>query len=192
MLDASTVELNELPYGLTRDHIRYAVSKTEEFFSIINTGLSDNACPKLHDIMSANGLSGMISDLLILYISNFCPGLAKNTKIGGYPDLIPRDSYQSDSILKGGMGIEIKSSKSGRGWQGHNAEEGWFLAAKYDVNIKVQITEIYLAQLNIEDWTYYGRKENSRRTPTASINKSGLKKLRENLIYHNGDKNGMA
>jgi hypothetical protein len=113
------------------------------------------------------------------------PDLVKNTRVGGYPDLLPRDVYADNYILKGSCGIEIKASKNST-WQGHNVEEGWILAIKYSIRNTaacVSIDAVYAAFLSKDDWTFCQRKENSRRTPTASINKKGLKKLRDALVY---------
>jgi hypothetical protein len=109
---------------------------------------------------------------------------------GGYPDLVPRADYAMASVLKGSSGIELKSSKN-NSWQGHNPEEGWFMAVKYSLRreeFDILIERVYLAELTKEDWTFFPRKENSRRTPTATINKSGLKKLRSSIVYQNGEK----
>ena len=43
--------------------------------------------------------------------------------------------------------------------------------------------EILCAKLNQSDWSFSGRKGTSRRTPTASITKSGVEKLRSSFLY---------
>ena len=43
--------------------------------------------------------------------------------------------------------------------------------------------EILCARLTDEDWSFSGRKGDSRRTPTASITTSGVEKLRSNFVY---------
>lgn len=42
---------------------------------------------------------------------------------------------------------------------------------------------VFAAKLELEDWTYAGRAATSRRTITASINPSGLRKIQDNWIY---------
>ena len=46
-----------------------------------------------------------------------------------------------------------------------------------------EIIEVYCAELKESDWSFSGRKGNSRRTISASIIESGMKKLRTNMIY---------
>ncbi len=43
--------------------------------------------------------------------------------------------------------------------------------------------EILCAKLDQTDWSFSGRTGTSRRTPTASIAKSGVDKLRNNFLY---------
>ena len=45
------------------------------------------------------------------------------------------------------------------------------------------VDRVLCAQLEESDWSFSGRKEGSRRTPTASIKRSGLMKLETNAIY---------
>jgi hypothetical protein len=42
---------------------------------------------------------------------------------------------------------------------------------------------VLCAQLEESDWSFSGRKEGSRRTPTAAIKRSGVLKLEANAIY---------
>jgi hypothetical protein len=46
-----------------------------------------------------------------------------------------------------------------------------------------EIAGVYAAQLRKRDWSFSGRKGESRRTITASITKSGMDKLRSNIVY---------
>jgi len=117
--------------------------------------------------------------------------LTKNTKVGGYPDLISVGKYPNNSVLRG-EGIEVKASKQKGGWQGHNPEEGWFMVFRYKIDNEIlpvknreptEIIEVYAAKLLEEDWSFSGKSRTSRRTGTASIIGSGMKKLRSNWIY---------
>jgi hypothetical protein len=42
---------------------------------------------------------------------------------------------------------------------------------------------VYAAKLEKEDWTFAGRSVTSRRTITASVNRSGTGKMRANWVY---------
>jgi len=95
-------------------------------------------------------------------------------------------------IHYGDEGIEVKASKQKGGWQGHNPEGGWFMIFRYEVDRETmpmeerrptQIVEVLIAKLTKDDWSFSGRKGKSRRTITASIRASGVKKLRDNWVY---------
>lgn len=178
------------PYGLTKDHIRQSVKKTESFFLGINQASTSNTQPYLLDILATNSVSGLVSDLMINEISALCSGLGRNTKTGGYPDLLPVVEFEGLSEQRAASGIEVKASKKNNVWQGHNVEEGWLLAIKYTIRKEehdIIIDNVYLANLSKEDWTFCPRGEKSRRTPTATINKAGTKKLKDGEIYSHGE-----
>lgn len=181
-----------LPYGLTHQHITDSVAQIETYFVKINEAATHGRLPLLGSVLAPSALSGLVSELMVSTLSSVCPSLTSNSRTGGFPDLVPTNLYEGDGILRGDHGIEVKASKNSA-WQGHNIEEGWFLAIAYEQlpNFDIRLSEVYLALLCKEDWTFCPRKENSRRTPTASINKSGLKKLRSSLVYKHGDKNGL-
>jgi hypothetical protein len=42
---------------------------------------------------------------------------------------------------------------------------------------------VYVAKLEKEDWSFSGRSATSRRTITASVNESGMQKMKANWIY---------
>ena len=46
-----------------------------------------------------------------------------------------------------------------------------------------QFRGVYGARLEEEDWNFSGRSETSRRTITASVNRQGVAKMKENWIY---------
>jgi hypothetical protein len=47
----------------------------------------------------------------------------------------------------------------------------------------LRFTEVLCAELHKGDWSFSGRKGESRRTPTASIKAAGVEKLRSNFLY---------
>ena len=50
-----------------------------------------------------------------------------------------------------------------------------------------RFTKVVGAQLKKSDWTFSGRSETSRRTITASVNRSGFEKMEANWIYRESE-----
>lgn len=95
-------------------------------------------------------------------------------------------------------GIEIKASRYPQGWQGHNPENTWLMVfvfkcnkpgdiEKGKANIPFHFLGVAGAHIMKSDWTFSGRKGKSRRTITASVRKSGYKKMMANWIYRSSD-----
>ena len=91
-------------------------------------------------------------------------------------------------------GIEIKASRHGSGWQGHNAEDAWLMVFVFDANsardVSLEIEakpfkfrKVVGAQLEKSDWAFSGRSVTSRRTITASVTRTGHEKMEANWIY---------
>lgn len=174
-----------LPYGLTVESLNFAIMKTYKVFHGLNHYLANSEQRALEEMLLANTLSGMISEMLVKHISDNSDALVKNVKVGGHPDLLPADMYFEPSVHRGKHGVEIKASQHSGGWQGHNPETGWLMIFCYDIEdgYSLRFNEILCAYLEESDWNFSGRSTDSRRTPTASINKNGLHKLRNNYIY---------
>lgn len=86
----------------------------------------------------------------------------------------------------------MKASRNKGGWQGHNVESGWIMIFQYQVDLEGQPVEereptkfvrVLIAQLSEDDWSFSGRRGALRRTPTASILRSGAQKLLANPLY---------
>lgn len=123
----------------------------------------------------------------------------KNQYHNEHPDLIPANTFPGNAVQYSDQGLEIKASRHLSGWQGHNPESVWLMIFCFDSNTssdKIKSIEqksfvfraVYVAKLEEEDWNFYGRSATSRRTITASINKNGLRKMRENWIYEEPSK----
>lgn len=120
-------------------------------------------------------------------------GSVKNGYHNGHPDLLPVGVYPNNMIQYAHEGVEVKCSRNASGWQSHNAEASWILVAVYTLDMSTQPEEdrcptffnrVMLAKLEAEDWSFAGRSATSRRTPTASILKSGVLKLRAGTLDH--------
>jgi len=179
-----------LPYGLSVGEVEKAVAETYRLFHGLNDYLVESGFRPLEELLLGNSLSGIISELLVKNMARVSATLEANLKVGGYPDLLPRGHYASNLVLKGEEGIEVKSSIQKGGWQGHNPEECWVMIFRYGIGergagetMPLTFAEILCAKLLKSDWSFSGRRGSSRRTPTASITRSGVEKLRGNFLY---------
>jgi hypothetical protein len=179
-----------LPYGLAVGEIEKAVAETYRLFHGLNDYLIGGGFRPLEELLLGNSLSGIISEFLVKNIARASATLEANLKVGGHPDLLPKGHYTSGLVLKGDEGIEVKASIQKGGWQGHNPEDCWIMIFQYAVGeqdgnkiVPLTFVEILCAKLSKSDWSFSGRKGNSRRTPTASITTVGVEKLRSNFLY---------
>lgn len=179
-----------LPYGLTVDHIRQAMGDFTEFLGFINTQLHAREMDRLETLLMAANFSSLVGEFMHKAITKYCSTLVKNRHHNGHPDLIPTGTYESDAVLHGTDGIEIKASRFRSGWQGHNAERVWLLVFVFNSNRPndqeprpFRFVQVLGAQLERSDWSESGRSATSRRTPTATVLKSGHQKMADNWIY---------
>jgi len=179
-----------LPYGLTVTQVAEGVSETYRLYDGINRFLTSSRFRPLEELLLGNSLSGLVSELLVKNIARVSTTLVANKKVGGHPDLLPKDKFPEGSELKCDEGIEVKTSQQNGGWQGHNPEDCWLMVFRYAVGSQpdksiapVTFTEIMCARVLKKDWSFSGRKGASRRTPTASITRTGVEKLRTNFLY---------
>jgi len=192
-LDPAFINWNaKLPYGLTVDEVVKGVEKACALFFEVNNFLVGKELDRLEDLLLGNALSGMLSEVLVKSLSDCSKTLVRNEKVGGHPDLIPRGKYPGDSVLHGNQGIELKSSKQRGGWQGHNPEDSDLIVFRYvlgdgeqkpEERTPVTFVQILAAHIKKDEWSFSGRKGESRRTITASITEAGVHKLRANPIY---------
>jgi len=176
-----------LPYGLKVEEVEQAVAETYRLFHGLNDFLLSGGFRPLEELLLGNSLSGIISEFLVKNIARASETLEANMKIGGHPDLLPKGHYASNLVLKGDEGIEVKSSIQRGGWQGHNPEDCWLMIFRHAIGeqeiVPLTFLEILCARLERSDWSFSGRRGTSRRTPTASVTKSGVEKLRSNFLY---------
>ena len=181
-----------LPYGFRASEVKAAIDDIYDFLYNVNRFLVERGWDRLEETLSAATFSGVMSELVVEGASKRSETIIKNQYHNGRPDLVPRGFYPNDGSLRGDEGIEVKASRWSNGWQGHNVEDGWVLICQYFIDRETtppadraptRIERVLCAQLEESDWSFSGRKEGSRRTPTASIKRSGVLKLEANAIY---------
>ena len=184
----------EIPYGLTINSIHKAMDAFVDFLSFINTQLHTKRMPRLETLLMPANFSSMVGEFIVTVIPQYCRTLVKNHYHNGHPDLIPKDMFPGNSILHATEGIEVKASRHKSGWQGHNPEDVWLLVFVFDANsnrdnIKgvlpkpFRFVKVVGARLTKNDWSFSGRSMTSRRTITATVARSGCKKMEMNWIY---------
>lgn len=183
-----------IPYGVTIEHIRLAMNEFVDFLGFINTQLHTREIPRLESMLMQANFSSMVGEFMSVAIPKYCSTIAKNQYHNGHPDLVPAGFYAGNSIQHGSEGIEIKGSRYLRGWQGHNAEDIWLMVFAFDSNTPrdeasgiapkpFRFRLVAGAAIEKADWTFSGRTGTSRRTITASVNRSGYTKMLANWIY---------
>lgn len=180
-----------LPYGLRVAEVKAAMDDIYDLLYNVNQFLAQRGWDRLEDMLLAAAFSGMMSGLVVGGVSKQSATLTANKYHNGRPDLVPQGRYEGDSCHRGDEGIEVKASRTSS-WQGHNAETGWIMICQYSADSLTlpaedrspsKIEMVLCANLVESDWSFSGRGEGSRRTPTASINASGVQKLRAGVIY---------
>lgn len=181
-----------LPYGLTTKHITAAMTDFLYFLQLVNTGLHVEKIPRLESIMMSANFSSLVGEFMNAGIPKYCKTLVKNKHFNGHPDMIPAGMFPGDAAQHATEGIEIKASRYGKGWQGHNPEDTWLMVFIYDSNRTIdyetnpkpfQFMGVVGERLVKADWLFSGRSATSRRTITASVTPKGFAKMAANWIY---------
>lgn len=183
-----------LPYGLEIAAIQKSMSDFIDFLGFLNLQLKTKDMPRLECFLMPANFSSIVGEFMNINIPKYCKTLVKNKYHNGHPDLVPIGMFPNDAILHATEGVEIKGSRHSSGWQGHNPEEIHLMVFNFDSNTAVDFQNdiapksfkfrgVYLAKLELEDWTFSGRSETSRRTITATVNKLGTAKMQHNWIY---------
>jgi hypothetical protein len=174
----------EVPYGCTLQHLYAAMNDFIEFLGFINHQLYTKGLQRLENLLMPANFSSVVGEFISANIPKHCHTLAKNQYHNGHPDLIPAGAFKNNAVQHSDQGIEIKASRYSRGWQGHNPENTWLMVFVFDSNRPndainsidpkpFQFLTVVGAKLERSDWTFSGRSTTSRRTITASVNKTG-------------------
>ncbi len=183
-----------LPYGLQVEHVGSAMEDFIYFLGLVNHQLHAKGIARLESLLMLAMFSGLVGELICSRIPKYCPHLARNRYPNGHPDLIPAGIFTDDAIHYAHEGIEVKSSRRLRGWQGHNPEAVWLMVFCFDSNTiengfknrspkPFRFRGVYAAKLDYENWIFSGRSATSRRTITATVAPSGIAKMKANWVY---------
>ena len=180
-----------LPYELRLDDFALAMQDVYDFFYDVNAYLQEKGLQRLDDMLRSAIMSGVISDMLTASMGKHSRSLTENTYHNGHPDLIVRGVYPNDAVNAGPEGVEIKATrKIGGAVDMHGARDQWLCVFVYDVDTDTEpaterrpmtFTEVYLAQVTVDDFRRNPRGELGTRT--ATLNRSGITKYRQGWVY---------
>ena len=198
--EADTSKFNdalELPFELRLKDFELAMQDVYDFFHDVNTSLTAKGLHRFDDMLRPAAMSGLISDMLTASLAKHARALVENAYFNGHPDLIQNGAYEDNAVKSGALGVEIKSTrKSGGAVDTHGAREQWMCVFVYEVDNEtqptiartpMQFTEVYLGHVLVDDFRKNARGELGTRT--ATLNRHGLAKLRQNWVYLLDEKN---
>jgi len=182
-----------LPYQLRLADFQLAMQDVYDFFYDVNNGLIERGLERLDDMLRPAIMSGLLSDMLTASLARHSRTLVENKYFNGHPDLVLKGVYANNSAKSGSDGVEIKTTrKAGGAVDTHGARNQWMCVFVYETDNETEpaidrhpmsFTEVYLGQVDVDDFRKNARGELGTRT--ATLHKEGIKKLRENWIYLN-------
>jgi hypothetical protein len=180
-----------LPYELRLEDFRLAIQDVYDFFHDVNTGLVAKGLDRLDETLRPAIMSGVLSDMLTASLAKHSRTLVVNCYFNGHPDLVVKGRYAGNAIKSGEHGVEIKTTrKPGGAVDTHGARDQWMCVFVYAVDNAsepanerrpLSFTEVYLGQVQIDDFRKNARGELGTRT--ATLHAQGIAKLRGNWIY---------
>lgn len=181
----------ELPYELRLKDFELAMQDVYDFFHDVNIILLGKGLHRFDDMLRPAAMSGIVSDMLTASMSKHARALAENTYFNGHPDLILQGKYPNNSVKAGEHGVEIKSTrKRGGAVDTHGARRQWMCVFVYETDnfteptedrAPTHFSEVYLAYVTEADFRRNPRGELGTRT--ATLDRAGVTKLRQNWIY---------
>jgi len=181
----------KLPYQLRLADFEIAMQDVYDFFHDVNELLLERGLHRLDDMLRPAAMSGIISDMLTASMAKHARSLVENDHFNGHPDLVVQGHYPNNSVKAGKDGVEIKSTrKKGGAVDTHGAREQYMCVFVYETDHETEpaidrrpmrITEVYLAYVKPSDFRKNSRGELGTRT--ATLDRNGIKKLRQNWIY---------
>ena len=183
--------LASLPYELRVSDFESAMQDVYDFFYDVNANLVGKGLQRLDDMLRPAIMSGILSDMLTASLAKHSRVLTENTYFNGHPDLVVQGVYSENAVKAGSQGVEIKTTrKKGGAVDTHGAREQWMCVFVYSVDNETEpasdrqamsFTEVYLSHVGVEDFRRNPRGELGTRT--ATLDRHGIKKLRQNWLY---------
>jgi len=180
-----------LPYELRLEDFRLAIQDVYDFFHDVNTGLVAKGLDRLDETLRPAIMSGVLSDMLTASLAKHSRALVVNCYFNGHPDLVVKGRYAGNATKSGEHGVEIKTTrKPGGAVDTHGARDQWMCVFVYSVDNDsepanerhpLSFTEVYLGQVQIDDFRKNARGELGTRT--ATLHTQGIAKLRSHWIY---------
>ena len=181
-----------LAFGLRLTDFVNAMEDVYDFFYDVNTNLTGKGLRRLEDMMRPANLSGTLSDMITDSLAQHSRALTSNLYHNGHPDLIVRDRYPNNSVQAGTEGVEIKTTrKKGGAVDSHGAREQTLAVFVYDIDNDpakgvfqrepLKFTEVYLAEVTLDD--YRRNERGDLGTRTATLDASGIAKYRLGWVY---------
>ena len=181
----------QFPYELRISDFDSAMQDVYDFFFDVNSHLVGKGLQRLDDMLRPAIMSGMLSDMVTASLAKHSRVLTENTYFNGHPDLVVRGVYAEDAVKAGSQGVEIKTTrKKGGAVDTHGARDQWMCVFVYDIDSETEpaidrnpmmFTEVYLANVTIDDFRRNPRGELGTRT--ATLHRHGVEKLRANWLY---------
>lgn len=180
-----------LPFELRTQDFELAMQDVYDFFFDVNSHLLGKGLQRLDDMLRAAIMSGLLSDMVTASLAKHSRTLTENLYHNGHPDLIVQGAYPGNSVASGAEGVEIKTTrKAGGAVDTHGARAQWMCVWVYEIDHEsepardrrpMRFTEVYLGQVDTEDFRKNARGELGTRT--ATLHKDGIKKLRDNWVF---------
>ena len=180
-----------LPYQLRLKDFELAMQDVYDFFYDVNVLLLSKGLQRLDEMLRPAIMSGLLSDMLAASLAKHSRTLVQNRYFNGHPDLLVQGVYPNDKIKSGVEGVEIKTTrKAGGAVDTHGARDQWMCVFVYDIDSETEpvvlrrpmrFTEIYIAKVTLADFRKNPRGELGTRT--ATLDRRGIAKLRQNWIY---------
>lgn len=181
----------ELPYNLRLKDFELAMQDVYDFFHDVNRLMLDKSLERFDDMLRPAIMSGMLSDMLTASLAKHSRSLTQNCYFNGHPDLVVKGAYPQDCAKAGDEGIEIKTTrKAGGAVDTHGARNQWMCVFVYQIDNETEparnrapmkFAEIYLGQVTQTDFRRNERGELGTRT--ATLDREGIAKLRQNWVY---------
>ena len=166
----------QLPYELRLMDFESAMQDVYDFFYDVNSHLVSKGLQRLDDMLRPAIMSGVLSDMVTASLAKHSRTLTENRYFNGHPDLIVQGIYPENAIKAGDQGVEIKTTrKKGGAVDTHGARNQWMCVFVYRVDNDSEpamerkpmtFTEVYLAQVGLDDFRRNPRGELGTRTAT--------------------------